>query len=338
MRRAVPSLLTLFVLVLAAMFLVAGCSAGTRGLRLRLAPEAPPTSEATKPIPDQLVKTAPRQRSEDTKDLFNAGRALADTKAIAAFGSRPGGSEAERQAAEFIASRLTQMGYSPHIQTFDLPNGTASRNVIAVAPGASSRRRIIIGAHFDTKPPSPGANDNASGCAVALELARILKSEPIAAEVLFVFYGTEEFLVDAPGDNHHLGSRAHAASLSRAELGDTAAMISIDMVGYGSKFHVRTMRKGPQSLSDRLLAEARNQRVGLTFEKDLGKTGWSDHEPYELRGVPSVWLQWQDDPTYHTAKDDGSHVLLRPIDVTGEFVLRALRNLDDEALEKLCDR
>jgi Zn-dependent M28 family amino/carboxypeptidase len=263
---------------------------------------------------------------------------MADARAITAFGVRPGGSEEERLAAEYIAQRLGELGYEPRIETFELPNGTTSRNVIASLPGSASSRSVILGAHFDTKPPSPGANDNASGCGVVLELARLLKAEPAAGRTDFVFYGTEEYLVDAPGDNHHLGSRDHAARLSAEEIANTAAMISVDMVGYGTRFHVRTMKRGPQTLSDYLLGEAKLSGVKLSFLKDLGKTGWSDHEPYELKGIPSVWLQWQSDPQYHTPGDDAEHLRAKPIEVTGSFLLEIVRGFDESDLERFCDR
>ena len=73
-------------------------------------------------------------------------------------------------------------------------------------------------------------------------------------------------------------------------------MISIDMAGYGKQFHVRTMKKGPQTLSKYLLARAKQEGVRLTYVKDPGVTGWSDHEPFEVRGVPAAWLQWLTDP------------------------------------------
>jgi Zn-dependent M28 family amino/carboxypeptidase len=286
----------------------------------------------------KAVRHEPLRFSRGAGDEFNTGNAMHDAARIASFGSRPGGSDAERQAAEYVAQRLTELGYSPRTVTFRLPNGKTSRNVIVTAPGASSKRQVILGGHFDTKPPSPGANDNASGCGVMLEIARLLRNQPAAPEVRFVFYGTEEFLTDAPGDNHHLGSRHDARSLTRSQRDNVAAMISVDMVGYGSRFTIRTMQRGPRSLSDALLAQARRDSVPLVFDKDRGRTGWSDHEPYELLGMPSAWLQWQTDPTYHKVGDNAAHMQRRPFAVTGEFLMDFLRGLDDRSLEQFCDR
>lgn len=302
------------------------------------AAEGAETSTSPRAVPRSLRRLSPRRGAYDPDERFDAARAMEDARNLAAFGSRPGGSEQERFAAEYVERRLRSMGYEPVVRTFELPNGRTSRNVIASVDGYASSRALIVGAHIDTKPPSPGANDNASGAGVLLELARLLRESPAAGRVVFVFFGAEEFLTDAPGDAHHLGSRNHAASLSAEERASTAGMISVDMVGYGSRFHVRDMRRGPRSLTELLLADARRQQVALSFEKDLGSTGWSDQEPYELAGIPASWLQWQSDPTYHTERDSGEHLQRRPFETTGGFLLRFLRRLQESDLERLCDR
>ncbi|HSK47298.1 MAG TPA: M28 family peptidase [Coriobacteriia bacterium] len=321
--------------------LLIGCAdPSARDLKLRLSADDRVTSSAEVSVapPTALAEPSRRLLSADPEERFNAGRALDDARALTAFGVRPGGSRAERRAAEYIERRLRSMGYRPSVETFELPNGKTSRNVIATAPGAGSDRTIIVGAHFDTKPPSPGANDNASGCGVALELARLLAANPAAANVQFVFFGTEEYLLDAPGDNHHLGSRFHAKSMTDSEVGDAAAMLSIDMVGYGTRQYVRSMERGPRDFVEIMLAEAKRKGVQLSFRKDPGATGWSDHEPYEDRGIPVAWLQWLEDPVYHTAEDDADHIQRRPIAVSGKLALDVIRDLGPDELERLCDR
>lgn len=269
---------------------------------------------------------------------FDAAVAIREASAIAALGPRPAGSAAEARAAEHIARRLREIGLEPQVVTFSLPNGKTSRNVIATVPGTSSGRSVILGGHMDTKSPSPGANDNASGCGIMLELAAVLKDAPVAPDVRFVFFGSEEVLAGMSSDTHHLGSRHDARSLTANQRSDTAAMLSIDMVGRGDRFLVRNMRRGPQDVADDLLDLARRQGAGLSFERDPGKSGWSDHEAYERLGIPVAWLEWQSDSMYHTAGDVASRLQKRPIAATGRLVLDFLRGLDDRALEGYCDR
>lgn len=303
---------------------------------LGLRPYAPSSldSESSQNVPAPLLKTKPRRY---TGAEFDSSRAMVHARRITEFGVRPGGSAEESRAAAYIANRLRALGYRVNREFFELPNGKTSQNVWVVAKGHSSARQVIIGAHFDTRPTTPGANDNASGCGVALEIARLLKRAPAGPAVKIVFFGTEEFISEGK-DEHHLGSRYNAGQMRRSEVDNTAAMISLDMVGYGSEYLVRTMGKGPRSLSDHLLKQARALDVPLEYRRDPGPTGWSDHEPYELRGIPAVWMQWLQDPTYHSMGDNAQHLRKRPFETTGEFVMSFLRGLDQAELERLCSR
>jgi aminopeptidase YwaD len=195
----------------------------------------------------------------------------------------------------------------------------------------------VLGAHLDSKPPSPGANDNATGCGALLEIARILAEQPVTPQVEFIFFGAEE-TIDKDPNHHHFGSRTRVARLSEAERADIAGMVSVDMIGYGPDFVARTMLRGPRTMADLLLATSKATGAGLTFLKDPGATGWSDHEAYELAGIPAVWIEWRDDPVYHTAKDTSAHIRPEKVRVAGQLVLDVLRGLDEDALEELAAR
>ncbi len=241
---------------------------------------------------------------------------------------------AERRAADYVAARLRELGYEPRLDEFALPNGLTSINVVAVAAGEDGSRSLLLGAHLDSKPPSPGANDNASGCGLLLELARVLAKNPPPIDVEMVFWGCEEFLPQGT-DSHHLGSRHHAGELSDAGRDKLVGAVSIDMVGVGSTFRVRTMERGPQSLRRMMLLDARAARVELSFLKDRGRTGSIDHEPYELRGIPAVWLQWRKDLDYHTVRDTAGRLETRPMRATGEFVIGFIYRLDAARIQAL---
>jgi len=267
---------------------------------------------------------------------FSADNAMNTVRSLESFGARKGGGAAETNAAGWLQEQLRSMGYDAILQDVPLTNGTMSHNVIARSAGTSPRV-IVLGAHLDSKPPSPGANDNASGCAATLEIARILAGQPVPATVEFVFYGAEE-IVDSNAEHHHFGSRARVAAMSAAERANTAGMISIDMIAYGPDLHSRTMRRGPQHMSDLVLAQAAASGVKLTYLRDPGSSGWSDHEAYELAGIPATWLEWRDDPTYHTLNDTSSHCDPEKIRVAGQLVLDILRGLDANELETLIAR
>ena len=92
------------------------------------------------------------------------------------IGPRPDGSPAEARAAAYIRAVLGEAGYAARLEPFPLPGGGESANVVALPPrpgfDPARDRHLLIGAHYDTVPGSPGANDNASGVAVLLEIAR----------------------------------------------------------------------------------------------------------------------------------------------------------------------
>jgi len=96
-------------------------------------------------------------------------------------------------------------------------NGETFRNLI-VRLGPETEDRIVIGAHYDVRGPYPGADDNGSGTAALLELARVLRGAPLAIGVDLAFYSNEEYGL--------LGSAAHAESARGVR-----AMVSLEMLG-----------------------------------------------------------------------------------------------------------
>ena len=64
----------------------------------------------------------------------------------------------------------------------------------------------------------------------------------------------------------------------------------------------------------------------------------SDHEAYELAGIPSVWLEWRDDPAYHTTEDTVERLSSAKIASAGRLVLEFVRGLDPSSLPQLTGR
>src|SRR4029450_6937362 len=92
-----------------------------------------------------------------------------------------------------------------------------------------------IGAHLDAVPVAPGAEDNASGVAVMLQLAAMARQQPPAPPVRFIAVGAEE--PRGSGDAlHHFGSRKFVADLSRSERRAIQAMASLDRVGVRASY------------------------------------------------------------------------------------------------------
>lgn len=132
------------------------------------------------------------------------------------------------RVAAYIKDEFSQTGASVSEQPYRV-QGKSYRNVIAQF-GPDSAERIVVGAHYDTAGPLPGADDNASGIAGLIELARLLgqQSPPLRIE-LVAFTLEEPPYFGTTG----MGSSVHAESLRKQNV-SVRAMFSIEMIGYFS--------------------------------------------------------------------------------------------------------
>ncbi len=266
---------------------------------------------------------------------FGETQAMAHLQKLAVdIGTRHGGSPQEWEAAQYAVSHFQSLGYSPQVMDVPLPDGTTSHNVIVTKPG-SSGLTVVIGAHMDCYGVSPGGNDNGSGSAAVLELARALKDVDLVPTVVMVLFGHEEPMGDGNADHHHYGSRAYVASMTAGQKADLAAMISLDMIGVGGTFNVRYMGKGPRALVTSLLSYSSRTASGLVYLKDPSTYGYSDHEPFELAGYPAAWLEWREDTKYHTAGDTYAHCSSAKIQQTGGMLVGYLASLRLSDLQSL---
>jgi Zn-dependent M28 family amino/carboxypeptidase len=132
--------------------------------------------------------------------------------------------------ADYIEETFQAMGYAVTSQAYTA-QGISVRNLETVLGGTLPTEEIIlIGAHYDTARGSPGANDNASGVAALLEVARLLAAKPLARSVRFVAFVNEEapFFYTWEMGSHRYARRAH-------ERGDNiTAMLSLETIGYYS--------------------------------------------------------------------------------------------------------
>ncbi len=240
----------------------------------------------------ELVPLLPPPRLSPTE------RMSADVAGLVGFGPRVAGSTAEAEAATWITGQLTAITGSAHVETVPLPNGTTSANVWAkVGIGPT---RVLIGGHYDSVTSSPGADDNASGLAVILEIARNLAaSPPEHLTVTVAGFGAEERLSGFGSDDHHFGSRLMADRLAAAgELPDY--MVSVDMVGVGDELWAVIYQDLDPAVADLLVAAGSDAGVKVT---KVSGGDISDHEGFARAGVPAAFLWRPDNPAWHTPED-----------------------------------
>ena len=138
--------------------------------------------------------------------------------------------EAYRRASDFMEAQLGDAGYSVRRETFQIGR-VELRNVIAeIKGGAKAAEIVVIGAHYDSVMGTPGANDNGSGAAALLSLARAFAGAKPERTLRFVAFANEEppyFQTD------EMGSEVYAKSC-RAKHENVVAMISLETMGYFS--------------------------------------------------------------------------------------------------------
>jgi len=132
------------------------------------------------------------------------------------------------RCVSYIDARLRQTGACVTNQSY-VAYKTPCQNVVALFPG-QDQQRVVIGAHYDAVLGTPGADDNASGIAGLLELARLLQGSKLKHTVELVAYCTEEPPCFA---SEHMGSSHHARSLAEQKI-SVKAMIALEMIGFFS--------------------------------------------------------------------------------------------------------
>jgi len=147
----------------------------------------------------------------------------------------PGRSAWDRQmlnnAGHWIAERFESMGYTVTLEPVPNADGSEGFNVIADLTGTTNPEEIIvIGAHYDAEVKTPGADDNASGVAVMLELAARFASNPQPRTIRWIGYTNEE---GTSSRGAKMGSRISAEN-SKDRGDNIIAMLSLEMLGYFS--------------------------------------------------------------------------------------------------------
>ena len=163
---------------------------------------------------------------------------------------------------------------------------------------------MVVGAHYDTKdqPGFVGANDGASGTAVAVELARTLKPRRFGPAVVFVLFDGEESPRGTPDSRFEerglRGSKAIAPELKGAE-----AMILLDFVG-DRELSTPREANSDEALWGKLRAAAQRTGNGDAFPATTFGAVSDDHLPFIEQGIPSIDLIDFDFSCFHQRCDD----------------------------------
>ena len=174
---------------------------------------------------------------------------------------------------------------------------------------------------MDTVRRSPGANDNASGVAILLDVARLIAGTAKARNVKFIAFGSEEY-----GSNglHHVGSQIYVNRLGARRRQRLPGMVSVDMVADGRPLIIGTAGIGPTV-------------VARTLFKRLRRAGFAEGSYYRpVRGLFLIAaFMWTGlEPNYHDPTDTPPNLSRRDLRRSGKATLRFVRGLDARTLRR----
>lgn len=234
--------------------------------------------------------------------------------------------EALERSAVWLTERLTALGYTVKEEAFPVGERTV-KNLIVEKLGASKPGElIVIGAHYDSAPGTPGADDNGSGVAVGLALAQYMQMKTPARTVRFVFFTNEE---PPYFRTVSMGSEVNAKA-ARARGDDVKAMIALETMGYFtdeadtqhypwpfSSFYPSTgnfiafvgdtdSRELARECVEVFRKNAKLPSEGAAIPAFIEGADWSDHGPYWRQNYRALMVTDTApfrNPHYHHATD-----------------------------------
>lgn len=269
---------------------------------VRLDVNRPPRSERT--------AGSPQVRSHQVDNLvtsIDGARWLSDVGTLATW-DRHSLRSGIAGARDWIQAQFFAMpGMSVQLDPF-LLSGVTIHNVIATLPGSTRPDEIVIvGGHYDAIGGtfSPGAEDNASGCAGVIEIARVFAARPPPATMVFVCYSGEE--QGLRGSQHQVGDLIASGDDERV-----VHMLNMDMIGYTGDAELDCLLETENPFAGLLdiYADAAAQYTTLSIATSLFAFG-SDHVPFLDAGLPALLTienDWDSYPAYHQSDDVAANV------------------------------
>ena len=227
------------------------------------------------------------------------------------------------QAAQYIEKEFLKAGLDVKEDHFEW-EGKSYKNIVAERRGITSPHRVLIlGAHYDTVPGSPGADDNASAVALLLEVARNIQAVPPGSTVRLIAFSLEEY--DYVGSTHYVESLKKGGE-------EILGMISVEMVGFtGPKqdyppylnpkhypnvgdFIAIIGNEGSKRLLEKVCQSFKTNSPQLPIEfvivpgngEGMEEARLSDHSPFWDQGLSALMVTdtgFLRNPNYHLSSD-----------------------------------
>lgn len=217
-------------------------------------------------------------------------------------------------AAKWSMDQMQNMGYQVRLQEITVGN-SISYNVVAdrIGQGERASEVILVTAHLDSvnhgergnvNADAPGADDNGSGCAGLLEIARIMAAHPAEHNLRLILFGGEE--------QGLLGSTQYINGLNQAERAQIRAVINMDMIGGLNTTYPSVTLEGASVSQELLTNLASSARTFTSLQVQTSLNPYaSDHVPFIDANIPAVLtIEGSDNsnPHIHTGNDILEHI------------------------------
>ncbi len=277
---------------------------------------------------------------------FSQDSALSYLKTISVkIGARPMGSPNEQKALEFAVEKFREFGlddayimkmyYAENDFTNSLIN-TNSGVALGILRGKTNKI-ILIGGHIDSASPFvQGTNDNGSGSAVVIELARVLSKEKHNSTLVFCLFGGEES--GLCGSNYFVKNFP--------QIDSVALMLQIDMAN-GSEILIPSIDSPKGNSPIWLVNAAYEEMAKLKYSTIFYPTHFftamsimpgggvsSDHEPFLRRGIPAIAFTSDLNDPIHTPQDDFKHFKPSGLKRSGDLIYSLVNRFDENIPEE----
>ena len=284
--------------------------------------------------------TTPDDGSTPDDRTTTADRLRHDVEALCAVRDRRVGSPGHDATRAYLVARYAAIGLQPYGDAFELPyaeSGLRFTNLVAVAPAADASvvdaAPLLVAAHYDTVADSPGADDNATAIAIALEVARRLVERPAARPVVIAQFDAEEppyFHSRVMGSTYFHERQAHTpfhAAIVLDLVGHAVPVPGIEdvvfMTGMESDPALERTVTGLAPIDGVRVVTAHNRYVG-----DM-----SDHHTFRLAQVPYLFLSCGRWAHYHAPTDTPDRVDRPKCAAMADLVEALTRDVASRALD-----
>ena len=285
------------------------------------------------------------QAAPASASRIDAARLLADVEALSApaMEGRRTGTPGNQRAQAFILARFRELGVKPagegYEQKFSFEHRTKTAktaypdatNLVALVPGTARPDDVLlVSAHYDhlgvmNGAVHPGADDNASGVAILLQVAAYVAAHPLRQSVVFVAFDGEE---------QGLQGAKHFVAHPPIDLKRIRLMVNLDMVSRSDTASIVASGAAfDPTLKDLVNRAAAGRQLKVAFGHDRppatpgGEADWthqSDHGPFHDAGVRTLYYGVEDHADYHKPTDTADRIPRPFFSEVAELVLQTL--------------